>query len=159
MESAIQYCWQQVEKLWDIYHAMINRIRTDYRYDPNYSTHRPRTCLNILVFAELDSLFILKSCHNIILRLLPSSHLFSKSRQLWYAALSRAALHLQYLPVRVLMSDSRCITELTRSFVQTYCRSTFDLLFSYRHLSQRIRACPQDILLQWATTFPTQRDE
>lgn len=103
IRSAVIYCWATVEKISSLMRTAIDVILRDARYDPSDPARRPKVCLNRLTYLDLNSIRVLRWCHNAIGRHSTLCDLLPRCRQLWFDILNHSALHLKRLPVRAFL--------------------------------------------------------
>ncbi|GAA5972343.1 hypothetical protein JCM3765_002907, partial [Sporobolomyces pararoseus] len=137
--SALDYCWETMEKVNMCINDCIKRILQDPRYRSDDARPRPNNCVTNLIVKDLNSYWLLRSCHNIVLQRENSkSSLLERSRKLWFDALFRSVQHLDVL---------------------YHCRrSSFGFYSHCTHLVHAARVCPRDILLQWAREHASHRE-
>jgi len=113
LSTSVQYCWKTLEEITSQLAEMIAKILSDPRYRKEDTKPRPKVCLGNLVQIESDALFLLKSCHNALVRSAAPVQLFSRSEQLWFAALTRSAERFAILPVCSPSSFAFVVTDKT----------------------------------------------
>ena len=98
LRSAVLYCSTSLERFAVWNQEGFDRITCDPRYRDDVYVVRQRRCASSFMFAECEAMELLRCCYNVATRIAQVPAL-DKLRELWFAALSRSAARLRWLPV------------------------------------------------------------
>ena len=103
--TSVQYSWSKLDEITSHIGTAVDKILNDPRFRTENVKPRPKSCLSKLFHVEVDSLYVLKSCHNALIRSGAADGFFHRSQQLWFTVLTRSARRLELLPVRDIVNS------------------------------------------------------